>query len=65
MLVTNNRQSMPIHLRDHLADGRHVPGILTVRQPRTDWGTVVDHLVLIWHAVRPDFRDRIDYLPLR
>ncbi|NER39741.1 MAG: hypothetical protein F6J93_38380 [Oscillatoria sp. SIO1A7] len=26
-LVTNNRSSMPVHLTDHIAIGRHVPGI--------------------------------------
>jgi hypothetical protein len=26
-LVTDNRNSMPSHLRDHLAEGRHMPGI--------------------------------------
>jgi hypothetical protein len=28
VLVTNNRKSMPVHLTDHIAEGRHVPGIL-------------------------------------
>jgi hypothetical protein len=66
VLVTDNRRSMPVHLREHLAAGRHVPGILTVRQRALDWRTVVDQLVLIWHAATPDdFRDRVDYLPLR
>ncbi len=27
ILVTNNRASMPVHLHDHLAEGRHIPGI--------------------------------------
>src|SRR5436305_12904787 len=30
ILVTNNRESMPLHLREHLAEGRHIPGILTI-----------------------------------
>ncbi len=30
VLVTNNRKSMPVHLADHLAAGRHILGILTV-----------------------------------
>ena len=66
MLVTDNRHSMPVHLRAHLAAGRHVPGILTVRQESMDWRTVVDDLLLIWEAAGPDdFRDRIDYLPFK
>lgn len=28
VLVTNNRRSMPVHLRDHIAQNHHVPGIL-------------------------------------
>lgn len=28
ILVTNNRKSMPVHLADHIAQGRSVPGIL-------------------------------------
>src|SRR2546426_11750012 len=28
VLVTHNRKSMPGHLADHIASGRHVPGIL-------------------------------------
>jgi len=28
MLVTNNRSTMPVHLRAHLDRGQHVPGIV-------------------------------------
>jgi hypothetical protein len=28
--VTNNRKSKPRHLADHLAGGRHVPGIFVL-----------------------------------
>jgi len=27
ILVTNNRKPMPVHLVDHLNEGRHIPGI--------------------------------------
>lgn len=65
VLVTSNRRSMPVHLGAHLAAGRHVPGILTVPPEPTEWSVLIDELLLIWHAARPDeFRDRIDYLPL-
>jgi len=33
LLVTNNRTSMPGHLRDQLAAGRHIPGILVTPYP--------------------------------
>jgi len=51
-------------LRDHLAAGNHVPGILLIRR-RYTWGQVIDDLYLIWDASTPDeYRDRIEYLPL-
>ena len=64
-LVTNNRESMPDHLRDHLAAGRHVPGIFTLN-PNMSIGETIEELVLIWGAAQPDeFADQINYLPLR
>jgi hypothetical protein len=33
VLITNNRRSMPGHLRDHLTVGHHVPGILLIDSP--------------------------------
>ncbi|MEZ4864403.1 MAG: DUF5615 family PIN-like protein [Caldilineaceae bacterium] len=64
LLVTNNRRSMPVHLRDHLAAGRHIPGILvfqrTMRIP-----DVIAELILIWEASLPgEYQDQIRYLPL-
>jgi hypothetical protein len=65
LLVTNNRRTMPVHLRDHLAAGRHVPGIL-ILPSLLDLGAVIEDLMLIWGASRPDeFQDQITYLPLR
>jgi len=62
-LVTNNRTSMPVHLRDHLAHGRHVPGILIAPDP-AHIGALIEVLILIWGAGFPDeYRDRITYLP--
>ncbi len=64
ILVTNNRKTMPAHLADHLATGRHVPGILIV-----DLGapirSVLDDLILIALASYEDeFLDCIGYVPL-
>ncbi len=65
LLVTNNRASMPGHLRDYLAAGRHIPGILTTPFP-LDIGALIEELILIWEASLPDeFRDQIVHLPLR
>lgn len=64
ILVTNNRASMPGHLADHLALGRHVPGIIQLPR-RMNIRTILDDLWLIWAAVRPgEFQDQIIHLPL-
>lgn len=65
MLVTNNRATMPVHLRAHLARGRHVRGIVQLPR-RMNIRATVDDLWLIWGASLPhEFRDQIVYLPLR
>jgi hypothetical protein len=64
VLVTNNRSTMPVHLRDHLDAARHVPGIF-VLAPDMSLGHVADELALIVEAAGPDeFTDQIVYLPL-
>lgn len=64
MLVTNNRKSMPRHLADHLAHGRHVPGILVIN-PALTVGQLIDELVLIALASEmEEYRDLLLYLPL-
>jgi hypothetical protein len=65
LLVTNNRASLPRHLADHLASGRHVPGILVVPRRLLGWRPLIDDLALIWRAAAPgEFQDRIEHLPL-
>ncbi len=64
LLVTYNYSTMPVHLRDHLAVGRHIPGILEVSEEMSI-GMIIEELWLIWGASLPDeFRDQIRYLPL-
>lgn len=64
VLVTNNRRSMPRHLHDHLALGRHVPGILVIN-PAMTMGQLIDELALIAGASESDeYRDLMLYLPL-
>lgn len=63
-LVTRNRRSMPGHLRDHLAAGRHVPGIFVLR-PYASMKQIIDDLILIWEASLPEeYLDQITYIPL-
>ena len=64
MLVTNNRHSMPSHLADHLAGGRHVPGILLIDQSMTA-AELANELALIAGAGKAnEFCDIIKNLPV-
>jgi hypothetical protein len=64
ILVTNNRHSMPAHLRDHLAQGRHVPGIF-VMNAKMSIGETIEELLLIWGASdEKEYHDRISFLPV-
>jgi len=64
VLVTNNRKSVPGHLQDHLASGRHVPGIILLN-PVMSVGATLDDLWLIATAADgAEYRDRVAYLPV-
>jgi hypothetical protein len=64
VLVTNNRSSMTIHLADHIAQGRHIPGIL-ILNTNLSIGQSIEELILIAEASFDDeYQDRIEYLPL-
>ena len=63
-LITNNRDSMPQHLSDHLSAGHHVPGIFTINR-KVSMGLIIDQLLLIAGASDEDeYIDEIKYLPL-
>ncbi len=63
-LVTNNRASMPVHLQNHLAGGRHIPGIFILNLKLSVLETA-DELSLIWGASEAEeYADLIWYLPL-
>jgi hypothetical protein len=64
LLVTNNRSYMPVHLADHIAQNRHVPGIL-ILNPNLSMGEMIDELILIAQASFDDeYQDQILHLPL-
>jgi hypothetical protein len=64
LLLTNNRRSMPLHLRDHLQQGGHHPGILVFNWDAS-LSAVVEDLVILLEASRPEeLFDQIRYLPL-
>lgn len=55
---------MPTHLSDHLATGRHVPGILIV-DLGAPIGSVLDDLILIALAsYENEFLNCVAYVPL-
>jgi hypothetical protein len=64
VLVTNNRKSMPVHLKDHLTEGRHILGILVLKETM-GVGETIDELILIAEtSFENEYQDRIEYLPL-
>jgi hypothetical protein len=63
ILITEDRHTMAVHLRVHLASGHHSPGILIIRagQPVP---ILVECLVLVAHGGEPaDFADVVTYIP--
>ena len=64
ILITNNRESMPQHLSDHLSAGHHVPGIFTINL-EVPMGKIIEELLLIAGASDADeYIDQITYIPL-
>lgn len=62
-LVTNDRDTMPQHLSDHLASGHHVPGVFLVNL-NAPIRTILDELILIAGASHEDeFLDQIVFIP--
>ena len=63
-LVTNNRKSMPRHLRDFIALGRIAPAIF-VLNPNLSIGHTVFELHLIWAAAEPhEYENQINFMPI-
>ncbi len=63
ILVTNNRKSMPTHLVDHLSQGHHIPGIVTLNEDMSV-GETIEELILIAETAPVNYyQDRIEYLP--
>lgn len=56
---------MPGHLREHLAAGRHIPGILTLSAKMSIGDTIEELLFVAEAAFNDEFQDRIDFLPVR
>ncbi len=64
LLVTNNRKSIPGHVKEHLSSGHHFPGIIELH-PNMTAGEIAEELILIWHTSgMEEYRDLIIYLPV-
>ncbi|TAE68410.1 MAG: hypothetical protein EAZ86_13570 [Oscillatoriales cyanobacterium] len=64
ILVTNNRKSMPVHRTDHMAVGRHIPGIFILNSDLSI-GQNIEELILIADGSFDDeYQDQIVHLPL-
>lgn len=64
ILVTNNRASMPVHLAEHQAQNRHLPGIFVFRK-KAAIGQILDDLIPIAEVNESEeYRDCITRIPL-
>ena len=46
ILVTNNRASMPVHLREHFNQNRHIPGIFILNQELSIGDNLLELIVI-------------------
>ncbi len=64
ILVTNNRASMPVHLKEHLAAGRHIWGIFLLNAKMSLRDTAQE-LFEVWGASElEEYKDLIWFLPV-
>ena len=63
ILVSEDKHTLPNHLHDHLAAGRHSPGVFLVR-PSTGLADLIEYLSLVAHLTEPfEWQDRITFVP--
>ena len=63
IFITENRSTIPVHLADHFAKGRHIPGILWIR-PNRKIGEIIQELYLIWLvSTAEEYQDRTLFIP--
>jgi len=64
ILVSENRRTIPIHIAEHFALGRHFPGVFWIR-PGSTVNAVVEELYLIWSASdAEEYRNNTLFIPL-
>ena len=63
ILISEDKHTLPNHLEDHLAAGRHSPGVFLVR-PATSLPELIEYLALVAHLTEPfEWQDRITFIP--
>lgn len=63
ILITEDKRSMPGHLREHLAAHGHSPGVMVIRQS-VPLREIADFLVLAAYATEPaEWADGVHYIP--
>lgn len=64
ILVTNNRRSMPVHLKEHIEQQHNIPGIF-ILNPKLSVGENLEQLILIAEgSFDNEYQNRIEFLPL-
>lgn len=64
ILVTNNRHTMPAHLKDHLAAGRHVPGVFILTANLSVRRLLLELVLIAGASFEKEYQDQLLYLPL-
>jgi hypothetical protein len=64
ILITENRSTIPGHLSEHFAAGRHIPGIFWIRSS-VGVGLIIEELYLIWSvSTAEEYQDCTLFIPL-
>ena len=64
VLVTNNRRTMPDHVRAHYDTGHRIPGLFLLKR-HAGIGQVIEQLYLLWVASEAEeYMDKVLYLPM-
>ena len=64
ILVTNNRRSMPVHLIDHLEQGRHIPGIFILNSKMSIGQNIEEILFIYQGSFDDEYQAKIEHLPV-
>ena len=64
ILITNNRASMPVHLKERIASGHYANGVIVLTD-KLLLGEIIEELAIIWLATSlKEHINLIRYLPI-